>query len=362
MSIYIHIPFCNTICSYCDFCKIIYEKKYIKKYLEALEKEIKTNYNNEIVDTIYIGGGTPSSLSIEELQKLFEIIKIFKTNKNIEFTFECNIESLDEEKIKLLSGSNVNRISIGIESFNKNNLKFLKRNSNYKEIKNKIKLLKKYGINNINVDLIYAIPNETLKVLKKDLKLINRLKIKHVSTYSLIIENNTYLKINNVKNIDQDLDFKMYNYICKYLKKHGFIHYEISNFSKKGYESKHNLTYWNNEKYYGFGLGASGYIKNVRYTNTRSFSKYINSNYVLEEEEMTKQIEKENELILGLRKLEGINKDKFLSKYNEKIEEKEIIKKLLKEGMLKENRNNIYINPKYIYTSNDILINIIGEV
>ena len=232
----------------------------------------------------------------------------------------------------------------------------------FKEIKNKIKLLKKYGIYNINVDLIYAIPNETIKVLKKDLNLINKLKIKHVSTYSLIIEDNTYLKINNINNIDQDLDYKMYKCICKYLKRKGYIHYETSNFAKKGYESKHNLTYWNNDKYYGFGLGASGYIDNIRYTNTRSFTKYINDNYILEKEEITEKIEKENEIILGLRKINGVSKDKFYKKYNEKLEEKEIIKKLIKKGLLNENNEYICINPKYIYTSNDILVDIIGEV
>lgn len=362
MSIYVHIPFCNTICSYCDFCKRIYDKKYINKYLNELSKEISKNYKNELVKTIYIGGGTPSSLSLDELDKLFTIINIFNKDSNYEYTIECNIESLTEEKIKLFSKYGINRVSIGIESFDKNNLKFLNRTCNYKEVKNKIKLLKKNKISNINVDLIYAIPKETLKVLIKDLKLINKLKIKHVSTYSLIIENNTCLKIQGIKNIDEEIDYKMYKYIKKYLKKNNFIHYEISNFAKKGYFSKHNLTYWNNEQYYGFGLGASGYINDIRYTNTRSLTNYLKGNYIFEKEKMNKTLNKENELILGFRKIKGINKNIFYNKYNERLEEKEIIIKLLKKGLLKQNKNNIYINNKYIYTSNNILADIIGEV
>lgn len=362
MSIYIHIPFCTTICTYCDFCKRIYDKKYIDKYLEALKKEIETNYNNSLVKTIYIGGGTPSSLNIEELDKLFTIINIFKKEENYEFTIECNIESLTLEKLKLFKKNGVNRISIGVESFDKKNLLFLNRTCNYKELKEKIKLLKKNKIKNINVDLIYAIPKETLKTLKKDLKLINKLKIKHVSTYSLIIEDNTILKINKIKNINEEIDYKMYKTICKYLKKHHFIHYEISNFAKKNYQSKHNLTYWNNLEYYGFGLGASGYINNIRYTNTKSLSNYLKGNYIIEKEEMNNQINKENELMLGFRKIKGINKEQFYQKYHERIEEKEKIKELLKKGLLCQNKTNIYINNKYIYISNSILTDIIGEI
>lgn len=362
MSIYIHIPFCTTICSYCDFCKRIYDKKYVDKYLLELKNEIESNYKEEVVKTIYIGGGTPTSLDLEQLNKLLTITNILNKDKNYEFTIECNVDSLDEEKIRLFNKYGINRVSIGIESFDKNNLSFLNRTCNYKEVKEKIKLLNKYSINNINVDLIYAIPCETLKVLKKDLELISKLKIKHVSTYSLIIEDNTCLKIKGIKNIDEELDYKMYNLICSYLKKHGFVHYEISNFAKKWYFSKHNLTYWNNNEYYGFGLGASGYINNVRYSNTRSLTNYLKGCYRLEEENMTKVTNKENELMLGLRKIKGVNKKEFYNKYNEKLEEKEIIKKLLKEGKLKQNKEYIYINKKYIYTSNNILVDIIGEI
>ena len=280
-SVYIHIPFCNHICSYCDFCKIYYNEKLVDKYLNELDKEIKNRYNNEVINTIYIGGGTPSSLDINQLKRLFETIKVFNT-KDLEFTIECNIENITEEKMALFKQCGINRVSIGVQTLNDKHIKFLNRFHNKTDVKNKIELAKKY-INNINIDLIYAIPGETLEELSQDLDFIIDLDINHISAYSLIIEEHTKLFIYKVTNIDEEMDFEMYKLICKKLKENGYNHYEISNYSKKGYESKHNLVYWNNQMYYGFGLGASGYINNVRYENTRSINKYLSSNYIFDE-------------------------------------------------------------------------------
>ena len=186
-----------------------------------------------------------------------------------------------------------------------------------------------------------------------------KLDITHISTYSLIIEPNTKLYINNVKNIDDNLDYEMYKLICNKLKDNGYNHYEISNFSKVGYESKHNLTYWNNDNYYGFGMGASGYIDNVRYDNTRNINKYLNGEYVKESHTLDLNETIENEFILGLRKIKGINKETFKNKYNKDIKEIEIVNKLIKENKLLEDEKNIYINKDYIYVSNDILVEFI---
>lgn len=360
-SVYIHIPFCTNICSYCDFCKIYYDENKINKYLDALYLEIKNNYKNELIDTIYIGGGTPSSLKKKELIKLFNILKIFKLSNNYEFTFECNIENIDEEKAKILYQNHVNRISIGIQTFNNNLLSKLGRCHKKEDVFDKIKILKKIGFNNINVDFIYALPNESLEDVKEDINLFLKLGINHISTYSLIIEPNTSLYINNIKNIDEELDLNMYNYICDTLTKEGFKHYEISNFAKEGYESKHNLTYWNNKEYYGFGLGASGYIDSVRYTNTRSFKHYINNiNYRIENNLLSKQEKMENEMILGLRKIDGVRKQDFKDKYGLNIEDVFDIRNLLKTNKIIDNGINIYINPKYLYIQNSILIDFIG--
>lgn len=359
-SVYIHIPFCDSICSYCDFCKFLKNDEWIDNYLEELYKEIKQNYKGEIINTLYIGGGTPSCLNIDELNKLFSIIKIFNKQEKIEFTFECNIENINEEKLKLLYDNGVNRLSIGIQTFNDKFLSFLNRKHNKNIIKEKIDIAKKIGFININIDLIYALKDQTLEDLKEDLNNFLSLDITHISTYSLIIEPNTILYIKNEENIEEDLDFEMYNTIIDILEKNGYKHYEVSNFAKVGYESKHNLTYWNNEEYYGFGLGASGYINNVRYDNTKSINEYLKGNYILDKHELSREEQIENEFILGFRKIEGINKENFFNKYNIDIKSIDTVKKLLKENKLLEDKKNIYINSKYIYVSNDILIEFIN--
>ncbi|MBE6149154.1 MAG: radical SAM family heme chaperone HemW [Firmicutes bacterium] len=354
MSIYIHIPFCSNICSYCDFCKFYYNEKWVDNYLKELEKEIKSSYKNELIDTIYIGGGTPSCLNIEQLKKLFNIISIFNLNKNVEFTMECNID-VEEEKLKLFKENNVNRISIGVQTINEKHLKFLNRNHTKEMVLNKINIIKKF-FENINIDLMYALPNQTLEELKQDLEFFLSLDIPHISTYSLIIEPNTKIYIDNIEYIDEDLDYEMYKLINNMLKENNYIHYEMSNYSKKNYESKHNLTYWNNLEYYGFGIGASGYINNIRYDNTKSYNNYINGKYIKDNHELTLKEKIENEFILGFRKIKGINIKEFKNKYNIDLLELEVIKKLLKENKLVVNNNYIKINEEYLYTSNNILI------
>lgn len=358
MSIYIHIPFCTNICTYCDFCKIYYNKKYIENYLNNIKEEINERYQGEKVKTIFIGGGTPTSLEESELKTLLEITKVFKVEENIEFTVESNIESLTEEKLKIMKEYGVNRLSVGVQSFNDNIIKILGRNHTKEDIYEKINLAKKY-FDNINIDLIYAVTND-INIVKEDLKEFLKLDIPHISTYSLIIEDNTILKINNYKSIEEDIDYKMYNLIDNTLTNNNYNHYEISNYAKEGYESKHNLTYWNNEEYYGFGLGSTSYINNVRRTNTRNLTKYLNKNYLNEENYEDRQIRIENEIMLGLRKLEGINLKDFKEKYNIDLEEYFDIKNLLEDNYLKKENNHIKINKNYIYISNEILLKILS--
>ena len=353
MSIYIHIPFCSSICSYCDFCKILKNDKYINKYLTALEKEIKTNYKGEMVKTLYIGGGTPSSLSLESLKKLFSIIKIFNLDKNCEITFETNSEDLTKEKINFLK-KYINRLSIGVQTFDENLIKILNRKLNLDNIQFACQTF-----DNVNIDLMYGFQNQTLNDLKEDLNKIIKLNPKHISTYCLILEPHTKLYVGNYKPLDDDKEREMYDLINKTLKENNYIRYELSNFSKPGFESKHNLTYWNNEKYYGFGLGASGYIDNVRYENTRSLNEYLKENYLLEKHELSLKETIQNEFILGLRKVKGLNKEKFYQKYKIDIKKVSEVKYLLEENLLLEDSDNIYINPKYLYTSNEIMLNFI---
>ena len=358
-SVYIHIPFCKNICTYCDFCKQLYNKENVEKYLKALEREIKEKYKGEKLDTIYIGGGTPSALSITELNNLFNIIKNLKIKKTYEFTFECNINDINEELIKILVKNGVNRLSIGIESFNKNKLEFMERYANFEETKIILDMIRKNGINNINLDLKYAIPNETFKDLKKDLNLILKLKPEHISTYSLILEEYTKISINKVKPIDEELELKMFNYIRKKLKKKKYIYYEISNFSVDGKESLHNLNYWNNEEYYGFGLGSHGYIDGIRYENTKNFNKYIEGDFVSKQDIIGIKEKQENELMLGFRKIRGINLQDFYNKYGVNMQDVFPIKPLLKNKDLIYKDGYIFINPDKIYVMNEILLKMI---
>ena len=356
-SVYIHIPFCKSICSYCDFCKFLYNEKWVGAYLTALKREIKDRYMDDEIATIYIGGGTPSALSIEEIKRLMEIISVFKTDSLEEFTFECNLSDINKELLLLLKYYKVNRLSIGIESFNKKNLEFMERSADYKDAKEKIKLCREYGFNNINIDLMYAIPGETLKDLKKDLDLFMSLNPTHISTYSLIIEEHTKLDNINAQVIAEELDYEMFKLIEKRLK--NAHHYEVSNFAIKGYESIHNLVYWNNEEYYGFGLGAAGYIDDIRYENTKNLKEYLLGNYVKSKEILGKKEKMDYEIMLGLRKLDGINIKEFKEKYGEDIETVYNLAPLYKNKDLIKKKGYIYINPSKIYIMNEILIKII---
>lgn len=362
-SIYIHIPFCNKICSYCDFCKLLYNDKFIDKYLDTLKQEIKSTYMGEIIETIYIGGGTPSCLSYNQLKKLFEILKIIKKAPNLEFTIEGNFDSTTFEKLNLYKEYGINRLSFGIETTNQNLLKFLNRELNKNEVINIINYSNNIGLNNINVDLMYALPGEDLTTLEKDLNFICNLNIKHISTYSLIIEKNTVLSINGCKNIDEELDLKMYDFIRNFLKDRGFCQYEISNFSKECYESKHNLVYWKNEEYYGFGIGASSYIGNKRINNTRSINKYLMGEVISSLDELTIHDIVEYEIMLGLRTGYGIDKIKFKNLYQKDIEKCYNYDNLIDNGFILEDNKHIYINPKYFYISNEIIVKFLeGEI
>ena len=348
ISIYIHIPFCKSICTYCDFCKLYKRDEWVYNYLDELEKEIKNNYKNEKVKTLYFGGGTPSCLDNSQIKRLFSIINNFDLDEDCEISFECNLEDLNENKLKLLS-KHVNRLSIGVQTFNNKYLDVLGRN---KVSTLKIKLAKKF-FDNINIDLMYGFEGQTMDDLKDDIQIFLSLGIPHISAYNLILEEHTKLYIDGYKGIDDALYDEL---IERTLENSGYKHYEVSNYALDGYQSRHNKTYWNNLEYYGFGLGASGYIDNVRYENTRSLSKYLKGEYRFTAHKLSLNEKLQNEFILGLRKMDGICKSEFLIKYGFSVYDINVVRDLLKNKMLFENEDNIYINPKYIQFSNEILV------
>lgn len=371
LGLYIHIPFCKKICPYCDFCKTVSNEERQYNYIEALLKELKLkNLKNYKFDTVYIGGGTPSSLDTKLLDNfLKELNKFLDFKKVKEFTIETNPNDLDEDFIKIIANNNINRVSIGVQTFNPKLQKIIDRYINIEDLYTKIELLNKYNINNVNVDMIYAIPTQTIEDLKFDLEILSKLKIEHISYYSLILEEKTifnYLyKNNKLQLVDENDEVKMFHYICNYLNKYGFKRYETSNFSKKNFQSIHNLIYWNCDEYLSLGASGSSYFENKRFTTTSNISKYIfniNRNIIELDEEiiLTKEEQMNEEIILGLRKTKGINIIKFYNKYNVSIYDKfSSIRQLLDEGLLKLKNNRIYIPQKYIYITNHIILRII---
>lgn len=373
LGLYIHIPFCRHICHYCDFYKMVASDSFKSKYIKLLLEEMKIKkLSNYQLDTLYIGGGTPSALNLDDLKILFNYL-----DKNInlaslsEFTIEVNPEDINLDLLQLFKTYHVTRISMGIQSFKKEIIDFLGRNTyfDFNNIKTKVELIKSVGINNINCDLIYAVPNETLDDVISDVNQLLDLDITHVSTYSLILEDHTILnkwyqdKIFELTN--DELDASMYEKICDKLKNHNFKHYETSNFSIEGYESKHNLIYWNNEEYIGIGAGAATHLNHERYTNIRNIEKYYdgvrNNKLELEDYEIqTLDDEMNDDVMLGLRKMEGISKTSFLKKYKIDLLVKfPIIIELIREGLLEETNGYIRIPSRYSYIANYIIIKII---
>ena len=359
LGVYIHIPFCKKICNYCDFCKILYDLNYVDSYLDALEKEIRNRYKGETIDTIYIGGGTPSTLNIQELDRLLSIVSIFKLKDNYEYTIECNIDDIDIDKINLFKSYGINRISFGVESFDKEIGHILGRTCDEDTIFDNIYLTKKY-FDNINIDLIYGV-NNNLEIVKKDLEKFLELDIPHISCYSLILEEHTKLYIDKFKSINEDIDYEMYEYIKNTLKKHGYNHYEISNYAKDNYESIHNKNYWLNGSYYGFGLGAVSYLDNYRITNTKNMHKYLDGNHESSKIYEGTNTQKENDLILGLRLTKGINIPSFNQKYHDDLLNRSIIQELIKDGYLVNKNNYLKCDEKYLYLQNIILEKILGN-
>ena len=328
-----------------------YNDKFFNTYYEKLLEEVKiyNKYLNNTFKTIYIGGGSPSSIGIDNLEKILKVLDLQKED-DYEYTVELMPLDITEELLKLLKKYAVNRISIGVETVSKKYQKLFNRIIDKDVLTIKINLAKKY-FNNINLDLMYAFKNQTIKEVEDDLNYILSFDIEHISTYSLILESNTYLKYINYQEIDDSLSSQMYFYIKNRLESIGYKHYEISNYAKNKV-SKHNLVYWNNEEYLGLGLSSSGYIDSIRYTNTRNLDKYpLNK----QEEKLSLKDKTTYFMILGLRKIEGIDIKEFNKLFNKDIYEVYDIKYLLEKKYLLLKEDKLYINPKYLYVSNIIL-------
>ncbi len=357
--LYVHIPFCESICHYCDFVKAIPKNQQaIESYLDALIKEINTyQHHFASIETIYIGGGTPSMLSVSQLDKLLTALDLIHP---IEYTIEVNPESYTKEKGILFKKHGINRVSLGVQTFNQNLLSYLNRKHTNQDVFDVVNHLKEIGILKISVDLIYAIPNQTMENLKCDLDQINQLDITHVSCYSLILEEKTYFYHLYLKGqfeqMDEDTEAQMYGFVISELKKQGFEHYEISNFAKNQDYSKHNLIYWTLGEYIGVGLGAHGLIDGYRTYNHRIMSKYL----IEPQSEKTFQdpdILLQDELIFGLRKIKGIDMKELNQKYKVNLMTRyPQIQEKIEIGLLKIEGERLMLTEKGLFLGNQVFM------
>lgn len=333
-SVYIHIPFCKSKCKYCSFVSFV-ENDCINSYIKALFDEIKYRYNNELIRTLYFGGGTPSVLQIEYIEKIFSC---FKYSNTAEITLEINPDDSDLNYLKNLKSLGINRLSFGVQSFNEQILQEIGRRHASKDVFKAIENSRDAGFENISIDLIYGLPEQTLGILKNDIENAIDLEIEHISTYGLKIEEPSFYYFHTPKNIpDDDLQTDMYIMINENLKSAGFNRYEISNFTKSGHESRHNMNYWNNAEYYGFGVSAHGYEKGIRYSNFSDIKKYISNPLVHENEHIvSKQEQLEEEIFLGMRREIGINTKEINQKFNIDFNTKysEILKKYIPQYII----------------------------
>lgn len=329
-----HIPFCKQKCYYCDFISYSNKEESVEEYISSLRKEIKNTLNEidkeeYIINTIYIGGGTPSYICEKYI---CEIVKEIKENycvdKEAEITIEVNPGTVNESKLEVYKNIGINRISIGLQSIKDELLKQIGRIHTYEDFLECYKIVRKVGFENVNVDLMLGLPNQTLNDIQISLEKIIKLKPEHISFYSLIIEENTPIEKmieNNILTLpNEELERKMYWEVKRILEENDYIHYEISNFSKKGYESKHNMNCWKQKEYLGFGVAAHSYLVNKRYCNLDCISDYCKnirednqkSNRIICEEQTENEKRKEY-MLLGLRKIKGVDIQEFKNKFVE---------------------------------------------
>lgn len=319
-SLYLHIPFCNSICSYCSFNKRLYNEKQAHEYVLNIINDLK-RIPKKSLKTIYIGGGTPLSLSNVDLDLLLSsLVGLLKDE--FEFTIESNPENLlDIEKVYILKKYNINRVSIGVQTFDNSLLQLLNRKHNEEIVNNAINNLIINDIRNINIDLIYGIPSQTLEGFINDINKSMKLPIKHISLYSLTIDEHTVLYNKKIEEADEDLLRDMSDAATKVLEENGFHKYEVSNYAKENFESKHNLTYWYDDEYYGIGIGASGYEGNTRYTNKTTLLDYNKGIRNFEEDNVDSFNHEYEFIMLNLRTKYGINFDRYRKIFNKDFKE-----------------------------------------
>ena len=363
-SAYVHIPFCTQICYYCDFSKVFIKNQPVDSYLEHLLEEFRS-YDIQKLRTLYIGGGTPTALSAPQLEVLLDgLTKNLDLSVLEELTIEANPGDLDADKIAVLKNSAVNRVSLGVQTFDDKMLKKIGRSHLEKDIYENIDRLKLAGFDNISIDLIYALPGQTMEQVKENVAKAIGLDIPHMSLYSLILENHTVfmnrMRRGKLPLPKEELEAEMFEYIIEELERAGFEHYEISNFSKPSFESRHNLMYWDNAEYYGIGAGASGYVNGIRYKNHGPIRHYLSAveegNARITEEHLSQKEQMEEEMFLGLRKKSGVSMVRFEEKFGRSFDGLygEIVKDLVQQGLMQIEGDRVRMTKRGLFLGDTV--------
>lgn len=366
-ALYIHIPFCARKCNYCDFHSIVSETKIIDRYIHALEKELGDLQGRYLFKTVYIGGGTPSILTETQLEKLLSGVTRYIPDSEItEYTIEVNPGTLTDSKVAILKAYWVNRVSLGVQSFQDSRLKFLGRIHSGNNAEDAFSLLRMYGFNNINVDLIFGYPNQSSDDWEKDLRKAVALNPEHIATYALTYEEGTPLTMDlengAIQKLDEIAELEMYKTAIRYLASNGYQHYEISNFAKGGYECRHNRVYWENRGYVGIGAGAYSFVDGVRTSNERNIGTYIDG---IQEKRDIKSFRERlhhdqfasETVVMSLRLRQGISNIDFYKRFGYKIEEQfgDQINRLVKYGLISYDDERLKLTEKGLFIADTVM-------
>lgn len=354
---YVHVPFCQEICSYCDFTRCRYHAGLADKWLESLISEVLGKLQGEQLSTMYIGGGTPSALSYRQLDMLLDCLAPYLRTCE-EYTMEANVESLDDEKLRICVNHGVNRISLGVQTLQDSLLEVIHRHHKQADICSAISKIHEHGIHNISIDLIYGLPGQSFAMWKQDLQEVVRFPIQHISLYALTIEEHSEFGRTGVKPADSQLEADMFEYAITWLEKHGFEHYEISNFAKQGYASKHNQMYWHYEDFCGIGCGASGKEHHQRYDNTKNLQTYLEHGASPDSILLSREDEMFETLMMSLRLKEGLYVPSFEERYHVNFAQHyaQPLKRQVEKGFLVWEEDYLKTSYQGMMMLNDVLV------
>ncbi|MDN4525451.1 radical SAM family heme chaperone HemW [Fictibacillus fluitans] len=376
-SAYFHIPFCVNICHYCDFNKVFLKGQPVNEYLDSMEKEMENTLELSpfsSMKTLFVGGGTPTALNAEQFERFLAMVnRHFSSPDRLEFTVESNPEQTDLRKLEIMRDAGVNRLSIGVQAFQEKLLKELGRTHNQQDVVRTVTDAKRLGLDNLSLDIMFSLPRQTVDMLKETLDIAFSLDVPHFSAYSLQLERKTVFYNRAVKGElllpEQEEEARMYEVLMEEMDKHGYVQYEISNFAKPGYESMHNLQYWDNNEYYGIGAGAHSYVNGTRKANAGPLKKYMSlieeTGFPYIHEDVLSASEKmEEELFMGLRKMNGISDQRFIKRYGRSMFDVfgSQIDKLLERGLVKVSGDKLALTRNGTFLGNEVFQEFIGVV